>query len=247
MLNPWWRGIVTNPMRRLLLAVTILAAAAAYGSEVNVSAASSLQDAMREVAGQYEKKTGEKVILNVAGSNVLARQIAAGAPADVFLSADEAHADFVKGLTRTQLLTTSLVVVSRAPLRQLSDLKNVERIAIGNPSAVPAGVYARKALTKAGLWEALVARLIPMENVRAALAAVDNGSVDAAIVYRTDAMLAKHASHSLDVPREYTPPIMFPAVLMTAKGRRFFDFVRSAEAAAVFKRFGFVTLEPTRQ
>ena len=227
-------------MRRLLIAATLVLATAAQAAEIEVAAASSLQDAVRAVAARYEQETHDKVVFNFGGSNVLARQINAGAPADVFLSADEAQAGKVRGIATALLVTTSLVVVSRVALKQLSDLTRLQRIAVGDPSSVPAGVYARQALMKAGLWSALQPTLIPMENVRAALAAFDNGSVDAAIVYRTDALPATRARMLLAVPAAYTPRIVFPAVLLTERGRRFYDFVLSPGAAAVFRRFGFV-------
>jgi molybdate transport system substrate-binding protein len=227
-------------MRRLLSAVTLLLSLACGHEQtpavVDVSAAASLQDALRSVGSAYEAKTGQTVRFNFAGSNILARQIRAGAPADVFLSADEKQGNSVPAIVRRPLLTNTLVVVANAPV---TDLRTLNRIAIGDPSAVPAGVYAKAALQRLGLWDPLLPKLVPMENVRAALAAVDGGSVDAAIVYRTDALLAKHARivMTLDAPR-----IVYPAVLLRERGRRFYEFVQGAEAAAIFKRFGFATL-----
>jgi molybdate transport system substrate-binding protein len=227
-------------MRRLLSALAFLLSLACGHEQtpavVDVAAAASLQDALRLVGSAYEAKTGQTVRFNFAGSNILARQIRAGAPADVFLSADEKQGNSVPAIVRRSLLTNTLVVVANAPV---TDLRTLSRIAIGDPSAVPAGVYAKAALQRLGLWDPLLPKLVPMENVRAALAAVDGGSVDAAIVYRTDALLAKHAKivMTLDAPR-----IVYPAVLLRERGRRFYEFVQGAEAAAIFKRFGFATL-----
>jgi molybdate transport system substrate-binding protein len=224
-------------MRRLPLFLLALALACAREpATLNVAAAASLQDALRAVGHAYEAGSGDKVSFNFAGSNVLARQIRAGAPADVFLSADEKQGNSVPALARHPLLTNTLVVVANA---SVSDLRTLNRIAIGDPNAVPAGVYAKAALQRLGLWDALTPKLVPVENVRAALAAVDGGSVDAAFVYRTDALLAKHARivMTLDGPR-----IVYPAVLLRERGRRFYEFVQGDEAASIFKRFGFATL-----
>jgi len=227
-------------MRRLLLALGLVLACACGREQphavVDVAAAASLQDALRAIGSVYEAKTRETVRFNFAGSNVLARQIRAGAPADVFLSADEKQGNSVVALARRPLLTNTLVVVAHAPV---TDLRALNRIAIGDPSAVPAGVYAKAALQQLRLWDELQPKLVPVENVRAALAAVDGGSVDAAFVYRTDALLARHAHivMTLDGPR-----IVYPAVLLRERGRGFYDFVQGAEAAAIFRRFGFATL-----
>jgi molybdate transport system substrate-binding protein len=233
-------------MQRLAVALlSVLLAARCQSREpgtVDIAAAASLQDALRVVAARYERETHEHIAFNFAGSNILARQINAGAPADVFLSADEAQAKAVTAMERRPLLSNTLVVVSIRPLHGVRDLQSAERIAIGDPSAVPAGVYAKQYLERIGLWKALEPRLVPMENVRAALAAVDNGSVDAAFVYRTDAALAKHAHDVL--PIADGPRIVYPAVLRTARGRRFYDYLFTPEAGAVFRRFGFGVLSP---
>ena len=225
-------------MQRLLSLLLVALATAANGATVEVSAASSLQDALREVARVYEAKTNEHVAFNFAGSNVLARQINAGAPADVFLSADTIQADKVTSIAKKPLLTNILVVVARKRLRSFQELESLDRIAIGDPNAVPAGVYAKKLLQSMKLWDELQPKLIPMESVRAALAAVENGSVDAAVVYRTDALLAKKAQ-----PVLWADPgdVVYPAVLRTERGRRFFDSLFTPEAAAVFRKFGFGT------
>jgi molybdate transport system substrate-binding protein len=136
-------------------------------------------------------------------------------------------------------LSNELVIVSREPLH---DLLRVQRIALGDPTSVPAGVYAREYFERIGAWEALRPKVIPMENVRAALAAADNGSVDAAVVYETDALLAKRARV---VMRLSGVDIRYPvAVLRTARhpaaAHRFVQYLRSPPAAAVFRKYGFV-------
>ena len=230
-------------MRGLLAATLILASCAPAPRELDVAAASSLQDALREVARGWEARGGERVVYNFAGSNVLARQIKAGAPVDVFLAADERTMDSIADSLETPvpLLRNSLVVVSNRPMRALRDIVNADRIAIGDPSAVPAGVYAREALQREGVWNIVLPRLIPCENVRAALLAVESGVADAAIVYATDARLAKHTRVAMTIDSaKVTCPI---AVVRNAKhadaARRFVEYCRSDEGMRVFRKFGF--------
>src|SRR5213595_703049 len=165
---------------------------------ITVSAAVSLTDALSAIAEQYGKEGLGSIRFNFGASNVLARQIVAGAPADVFISADAAQMDVVAAanmladgsrvtLVRNQL---AIVVPSDRPrtMRGARDLlgEAYRRIAVGDPSAVPAGVYAKAWLEQEGLWSQLEPRMVPTGSVRAALAAVESGAADAAIVYRTD-------------------------------------------------------------
>jgi molybdate transport system substrate-binding protein len=235
-------------IRTLLAAALLLASCARAPRELDVAAAISLKDVLSEVARGWEERGGERVVFNFAGSNVLARQIEAGAPVDVFLPADQRTVDSIRDSLETPvpLLGNTLVVVSDRRLTSLRDLLSAGRIAIGDPSAVPAGVYAREALQRAGLWAALQPKIVPCENVRAALAAVESGGADAAIVYATDARLAKQTRVALtidDVQAVY--PI---AVVRGAKhadaARRFVDYCQTAEAARVFTKFGFRPLRP---
>src|SRR6185436_3279379 len=127
------------------------------------------------------------------------------------------------------------------PVASLRDLLTFEHVAIGDPSAVPAGVYARQALQQAGVWEALQPKIIPCENVRAALKAVESGGAGAAIVYATDARLAKRTKVALTID---SVKVMYPiAVVRGAKhveaGRRFVGYCRSAEGMKIFRKHGF--------
>src|SRR6266568_4868179 len=160
-------------VRKVLAAALLLASCGPAPRELDVAAASSLQEALREVARGWEARGGEHVVFNFAGSNVLARQIEAGAPVDVFLPADERTADSIRDSLEppVPLLGNTLVVVSNKPMRVLRDIIRAGCIAIGDPSAVPAGVYAREALQREGIWKIVAPRVIPCENVRAALAA----------------------------------------------------------------------------
>lgn len=224
---------------------------------ITVSAAISLTDALTAVADAYAR-TGGTVRFNFGASNVLARQIASGAPVDVFISADEAQMDVVgaAGLlqdgSRVSLLRNQLAVAvpSDRPrtfqsIRDLVDPR-YKRIAIGDPAAVPAGVYAKQYLEKEGLWAAVQDRIVPTGSVRAALAAVESGAADAAIVYRTDVRVALRATVAWVVPADRGPRIVYPAAIVKTtavpgESKRFVDFLLGDAAARIFERFGFTT------
>jgi molybdate transport system substrate-binding protein len=225
---------------------------AARAEEIRVAAAASLAEAITEVSKAYEKETGTKATPVFAGSNVLARQIGEGAPIDVFVSADEATMEKLgtAKLVREpmELLTNMLVVVvpgdSDAKVGSAADLANLRKIAIGDPAAVPAGVYAKAWLTKAGLWDQLRDKFIGSENVRAALAAVEAGNADAAIVYKTDAAISRKVKVAWSVPEGEAPPIIYPVAVCSgskhaAEADRFTKFLKSEKASAIFKSRGF--------
>ena len=243
-------------MWRLLLLLAALGCAEGPGGDAPVvSAAASLTDALSEVARGYEADTGQRVALNFAGSNALARQIRGGAPVDLFLSADEAQMDAVAEAilpgTRQPLLSNALVIAvpadrarrMRSP-RELLEA-GVRRVAVGDPSAVPAGVYAREYLTGEGVWDALQPRLVPMGSVRLALAAVETGGADAAVVFRTDVATSRRASIAFAVAPGDGPAITYPvALLRTGRhaeaARRFLEYLRGDAARDVFRRAGFI-------
>ncbi len=221
---------------------------------LTVSAAVSLTEALQEVAAAYRTAGGPQVIFNFAGSNVLARQIVNGAPVDAFVSADEAQMDVVAraGLivegSRADVAGNTLVLVAdaRSPIRTLADLGNAEvrRIAIGDPAAVPAGVYARRYLEDVGLWARLEPKIVPMTNVRAALTSVQNGSVTAAFVYATDARVAPALAIVVTIAGARAPRIVYPACVVRttrqpAAAAAFVTFLRSPPAAAILARHGF--------
>src|SRR5262245_4066219 len=177
--------------RRTGWAAIFLAALAFAGpaaaQELQVFAAASLTDALQELAKTYEKDSGQKIAFNFGASSLLARQIQEGAPADVFFSADEAKMDGLDKAhlllpgTRRSLLSNTLVVVvaSDSPLKlsaasELGDAR-FKRLALAETRTVPAGIYAKQYLEKIGIWARVAERVIPTENVRAALAAVESG------------------------------------------------------------------------
>jgi molybdate transport system substrate-binding protein len=223
---------------------------------VTVSAAVSLTDALSAIAEEYGRQGRGSVRFNFAASNVLARQIVNGAPADLFVSADEAQMDLVAGAglilpdSRIDLLRNQLaIVVPNDRPRMMASARDLtapefRRIAIGDPQAVPAGVYAKQYLQGLDLWQTLEPKLVPSASVRAALAAVESGAADAAIVYRTDARIALKSTVAYVVAADRGPRIVYPAAVVRGsaaadEARRFLDFLRGADAARIFQRFGF--------
>lgn len=230
---------------------------------LTVSAAISLSESLEEAAKAYAAAGGGPVRFNFAGSNVLARQIVNGAPADLFLSADEEQMTVVEKAgklvagTRVDLLSNRLAVVAlpeRAALVREQFARaapEIRRLAIGDPAAVPAGVYARQYLEKLGLWKAYESRVVPTTNVRAALTAVETGSADAAIVYATDAAVARNAIVVFVVPENQSPRIVYPAAVISSSANRteaekFLAFLRGPDGSAVFVRHKFTPLSRGR-
>ncbi len=232
-------------------------------AEIRVFAAASLTDSMKEIAAGYEKQNGDKVVFNFGASSMLARQIEEGAPADIFFSADEAKMDALesKGLveksTRRNRLSNALVIVVAAEsgeaIRVPRDLASsgIKRVALGDPRAVPIGIYAKEYLEKVKLWDAIKSKVVATENVRAALAAVEAGNADASVVYKTDAAISKKVKVAFEVPLEEGPKIRYPmAMVKDAKapeaGKRFFAYLSSDEAGKIFRKYGFIVIEPPK-
>jgi len=225
--------------------------------ELLVFAAASLTDVLEDIGTRYEARTGVRVLFSFAGSNALARQIQAGAPADVFLSAnldrmDELErAGFVRRADRVSLLSNRLAVVvaktSDLIVTRPRDLERARRLALGDPEAVPAGIYARRWLEGRGLWERLRERVVPTLDVRAALAAVESGAAEAGIVYRSDVAISRRVRVAFEVPADEAPRIVYPAAVLTSSrsrsARPFLEHLQSPDARAVFARLGFEPLE----
>jgi len=244
-------------MKRLVLAglfASAIGAAASRPGEILVFGAASLGESLQDAGRQFEAKGGGKVALSFGSSGDLARQIEAGAPADVFFSADTARMDAVEkaGLVRKsdrrEFLSNALVVIvpsnSTAKVTSAKDLESFPKIALADPAAkVPVGVYARQWLADRGVWSAIEPRIIPTLDVRAALAAVAAGDIPVGIVYRTDAAVSK------DVKVVYTatdgPPITYSVAPIAssknaAEAARFVAFLDSAAGRAIFEKRGFI-------
>lgn len=223
--------------------------------ELQVYAAASLSEALEESGRAFEAASGHKLLFNLGASSDLARQIQAGAPADVFFSADTAQMDrleqagLVRPAERVELLSNTLVVIvpssaTSAPA-SATDLLSLRRLALADPQAVPAGVYARKWLESQGLWGKLAERVVPALNVRAALQAVELQNADAGIVYRTDARLSQKVRVAFEVPAPQGPHIAYALAPLGKASPAAADFVRhlrAAESARIFERYGFVVL-----
>jgi len=237
-------------------ALCATASASVRAEELRVLAAASLADAVVEIAITWEATGGARVQLQLGGSNELARQIEAGAPADLFLSADPAQMDRLERArrlapgTRRDLLSNRLVVVVPADssLRGLppEDLagERIARLALAQPDAVPAGVYARRWLEGLGLWERIRPKVIALDNVRSARAAVESGNVDAGIVYATDAAASLRVRIVYEVPEGEAPPIVYPGAVLAdtahpAAARALLDYLSGDAAAVIFARWGF--------
>ena len=248
-------------MLGFLFWVALGASAGRAPEPLTVSAAISLTDALEEIAREYAAAGGGPVRFNFAGSNTLARQLVNGAPADLFISADEAQMDVaaraaaIDPATRVDLLGNHLAIVART-VEAATNLAGpgVRRIALADPEAVPAGVYARRYLEATGLWGTVSDRIVPVANVRAALAAVVNGSADAAIVYESDTLAAPSLPAIVTgvvAGGASVPHIRYPAAIVTrtrnrADAERFLAFLRGPQAAAVFAKYRFTPLAAVR-
>lgn len=238
------------------LVLCVLPARAIAVEEVLLFAAASLTDALSELGKQFEATSRDMVTYNFGASSDLARQIKAGAPADVVFSADAARMDelvaagLVEPTARRDVLSNVLAVVvpkgSTLKLASADDLRTVKRLALANPESVPAGVYARQWLQSKGLWDAVRDRVVPTQDVRGALAAVANEHADAGIVYRTDAAISPKVRVAFDVPRAEGPPIVYVLAPIAASKKAgtaaFVAHLTSPAANEVYRRFGFLVL-----
>lgn len=219
-----------------------------------VLAAASLQESMRAAAEAWARKGHAMPVCSFAASSALARQIAAGAAADLFASADEPWMDDIekRGLivpgTRAPFLGNRLVIVAPAgePLaRPYDELRTLgkTRVAIADPDAVPAGRYARAALESGGRWAAVAPNIVRAESVRAALALVERGAVSRGIVYATDAQASDRVRIAAIFTERSHPPIRYPLARLKAStspdAEPFRRFLLSGEGKAIFRRFGF--------
>lgn len=248
----------------MAVAAAVLFAWCSRAAEVRVFAAASLTDGLKVIASAYAQKSNDRIIFNFGASSTLARQIEEGAPADIFFSADEAKMDGLeaKGLidksTRKSRLSNSLVIVvaaeNGASVIAPQDLARpaIKRVALGDPKAVPIGIYAREYLESLKLWADLAPKIIATENVRAALAAVEAGDADASIVYKTDAAISKKVKVAFEVPADKGPKISYPMALVKEApareaARRFLDYLGSEDADKIFSKYGFILFDQAKR
>lgn len=245
-------------MIRSTVAFVLVAGLLAAGESITVFAGASTTDALSDLARRYQARHQVTVVGNFAASSALVAQIAQGAPADVFLSADQAWMDvaqernLIQPTTRRDLLGNQLVIVAAegrafamqvAPGFAFADAF-AGRLAIGDPTSVPAGSYAKEALTRLGWWAPLAARLAPAADVRAALRLVELGEADAGIVYRTDAARSAKVEILAAIPADLHRPITYP-IALTADAKpaapAFLAWLASEEALVVWRQHGFTT------
>jgi molybdate transport system substrate-binding protein len=249
----------------LLFAASLVTCGAAVAAEpdarpVTVFAAASLTDVLTELGDSFTKSTGVRTRFSFAASSLLARQIEAGANADVYFSADRDWMDYleqrdlIQKATRHDLLGNRLALI--APADSSVQLKIAPgfpivaalgkgRLATGDPDAVPVGRYARSALTSLGVWNEVADRLVRAEDVRTALMFVARGEAPLGIVYETDVRVEKRVRLVGVFPEDSHPPIRYPMALAKvaiADAARFADYVRSDASRAVFERYGFIAL-----
>jgi molybdate transport system substrate-binding protein len=245
---------------RLTLALPLVFAlgTAAQAEEVVVFAAASLKTALDQVAAAFEAETGNRVTISYAGSNALAQQIIAGAPADIFVSAavnwmDETEkAGLVAPGTRKDMLGNSLVLIAHgkdsAPVdlgkdTDLAGLLAGGKLSMALVASVPAGQYGKAALESLGLWSGVADDVAQSDNVRAALALVSAGEAPYGIVYATDAVADDSVSVVASFPDDSHAPILYPAALLTgaadAADRAFYEALSGDKADAIFAAQGF--------
>ena len=236
----------------IILALFLPFGAQGQTAPVTVFAAASLRGALDDVAATY----GAGVALSFGGSGTMARQVAAGAPADVIILANPVWMGWLqdKGLIDTaapvDLLGNSLVVIAPASSTATPDPDHLlaaldgTRLAMGQRDAVPAGIYAREWLQATDQWDALAPHLAETDNVRAALALVARGEVPLGIVYRTDALAEDQVRVVHAVPDGLHSPITYPAAALTDAGQAFLTYLQTPEAMRIFADHGFRPITP---
>lgn len=245
----------------LALGLSIALAPASAAEKVNVFAAASLKNALDDVSAAWKAESGKETANTFAASSALAKQIEAGAPADIFISAD---LDWMKYLsdqkliaegTEVKLLGNTLVLVAPAdstaavtiaPGFDLAGVLNGGKLAVCNVKTVPAGKYGKAALEKLGVWSSVENSLAQAENVRAALKLVSTGEAPAGIVYQTDANADAKVKVLGTFPEDTHPAIVYPAGLIAASknpdAAEFLKFLQSQKALDIFKKQGFSIL-----
>ncbi|VVE35865.1 molybdate ABC transporter substrate-binding protein [Pandoraea soli] len=224
-----------------------------------VFAAASMKDALDDLSAIYTKETGRKPVLVYGASSTLARQIEKGAPADVFISADQDWMDYLQKRdlidtsTRRNLLGNALVLIAPATTTGNVDLTpgaadldaklGSGKLAMGDPAHVPAGLYGKAALEKLGLWSKVQGKVAAADNVRNALLLVARGEAPYGIVYKTDANAEKRVRIAGTFPADSHAPIVYPVAVTKQANRAdadpFYRFLQTPAAQATFQRFGF--------
>lgn len=238
----------------LALLILVVLATPAFAGDVSLSVAASMKDLFNELTDGYAKKhPGTRFLKNYGASGALAKQIENGAPADLYISANEKWMDYLheKKLVDASSRGTfayNTLVFAGVPGKAVSmqDLLKLARIAIGSPKSVPAGEYAAEAIKNAGMDKQLEKKLVMTKDVRECLLYAELGEVDGAFVYKTDAFQSKKAKILFIVPQEIYPRVTYPMVLTVvgAKNKEaaaFYSYLHGDEAKAVLTKYGFAT------
>ncbi|HDM8173623.1 TPA: molybdate ABC transporter substrate-binding protein [Vibrio harveyi] len=240
-----------------LVAILSVSSAANAATELKVYAASSMTNAVNDIAQQFETKYDVTVTPVYGGSSSIARQILNGAPADIFISANTKWMDYlvkskaVKNDSVTNLVRNSLVLIApKASTIQPFDFSDANawnqalegnRLALGNPVSVPAGMYAKESLTNLGVWKKLERQIAPAKNVRLALALVERGEAPLGVVYKTDALLTDKVKVVGEFANDTHADIIYPAAIVkdSTQSEQFFEYLKSDDAKKVFAQYGF--------
>ncbi|OEF23209.1 molybdate ABC transporter substrate-binding protein [Vibrio rumoiensis] len=244
----------------LIMMIGVSSSNAISADTIHVYAASSMTNVLDELGAAFKKQTGDEVVSVYAGSSTLARQIEQGAPADVFISANPKWMDYLQnqGITTKDqvinLVGNNLVLigsgnennaqVNAGTFEELPQLLGEQRLAIGETSSVPAGMYAKESLENMGLWKVLQHKTAPSNNVRLTLSLVERGEAPFGIVYKTDALMSQKVTIVQTFPESTHSPIIYPATTLNDKeaSKAFFEFLTSQEASQTFIKYGFTPL-----
>jgi molybdate transport system substrate-binding protein len=238
----------------LIVASLLLSGNSAFAGELNLSVAASLKEVINDLTASYTAKHPATVFVkNFGGSGTLAGQIENGAPADLFIAANNQWMDylkekkFIEAATEKNFAYNSLVFAGTTTKKvsKINDLPSLDKIAIGSPKSVPAGEYAMAALTKAGLTGKLEGKLVMAKDVRECLMYAELGEVDGSFVYRTDALLARKARQLFTVPQNLYPRVTYPVALTVkasknAEAKAFLVYLQGREAKATLLKYGFI-------
>ncbi|EGU4187804.1 molybdate ABC transporter substrate-binding protein [Vibrio parahaemolyticus] len=226
-------------------------------TDLKVYAASSMTNAIDEIAQDFKEKYDVTVTPVYGGSSSIARQIINGAPADVFISANTKWMDYlvdegvidsdnVTNLVRNSLVliapqSSSIAVFNFADAKAWEAALNGSRLALGNPTSVPAGMYAKESLTTLGVWKEIQTKVAPAKNVRLALALVERGEAPLGVVYKTDAQLTNKVKIVGEFASDTHAAIVYPAAVVndSTESRQFFQYLKSEDAKRVFALYGF--------
>lgn len=245
----------------MLVGVALVSVTNCFAAEtghVTIFAAASTTNAINDIAAAFKKQFGVDVVSSFASSSTLAKQIEQGAPASIFISADEdwmnylAKKDLIAPDSRTDLLGNSLVLIAPVSSKilkidniksQLAPELGSGRLATGDPDHVPVGKYAKAALENLGIWKEIEPRLARASDVRGALALVERAEAPLGVVYSTDAAISKNVKIVGAFPPDSYPPVVYPVALIKAydsqDAKKFFEFLKSVEARTIFEKYGF--------